>query len=61
MNDKTHTQIPRGGKRLNAGRKTGTGKFGEPTAVVRVPASQKPLIADFLAAYQRKQTIRGCY
>jgi DNA polymerase V len=57
MKDKTNTQDLRGGKRLNAGRKTGTGKFGEPTAVVRVPASQKPLIVDFLAAYQRKQQL----
>jgi DNA polymerase V len=57
MNDKTNIETLRGGKRLNAGRKTGTGKFGEPTAVVRVPASQKPLIADFLAAYQRKQQL----
>lgn len=57
MNDKKNTETLRGGKRLNAGRKTGTGKFGEPTAVVRVPASQKRLIADFLAAYQRKQQL----
>lgn len=57
MNDKTNTQVLRGGKRLNAGRKTGTGKFGETTSVVRVPASQKPVIVDFLAAYQRKQQV----
>jgi DNA polymerase V len=57
MNDKTSTETLRGGKRLNAGRKTGTGKFGEPTAVLRVPASQKSVIADFLAAYQRKQQL----
>ena len=57
MNDDTKTQAPRGGKRPNAGRKAGTGKFGEPTAVLRVPASQKPVIIDFLAAYQRKQTL----
>lgn len=57
MNDDVKTQALRGGKRLNAGRKTGTGKFGEPTAVVRVPASQKTVIVDFLAAYQRKQQL----
>lgn len=57
MTDKTNTLVLRGGKRLNAGRKTGTGRFGEPTAVVRVPASQKPVIADFLAAYQLKQQL----
>lgn len=44
-----------GGKRLGAGRKTGTGKFKEPTEVLRVPASQKSVIADFLRAYQAKQ------
>ena len=37
------------------GRKVGTGKFGEPTLVVRIPASQAPVIKDFLAAYQRKR------
>jgi DNA polymerase V len=57
MNDKTQSQPSRGGKRNNAGRKTGTGKFGEPTAVLRVPASQKPVIVDFLSAYQRKQQL----
>ena len=39
------------------GRKLGTGKFGEPTSVVRIPASQAPVIKDFLAAYQRKRLI----
>lgn len=38
-----------------AGRKIGTGKFCEPTSVVRIPASQTPVIKDFLAAYQRKK------
>jgi DNA polymerase V len=45
----------RGGLREGAGRKTGTGKFREATTVVRVPASQTPVIKDFLKAYQRKQ------
>lgn len=57
MNKDNKTKPTRGGKRLNAGRKTGTGKFGEPTEVVRIPASQKPVIIDFLAAYQRKQQL----
>jgi DNA polymerase V len=57
MNKDNKTKPTRGGKRLNAGRKTGTGKFGEPTEVVRIPASQKPVIFDFLAAYQRKQQL----
>lgn len=45
----------RGGNRLGAGRKPGTGKFGEPTTVLRVPISQKAQIKDFLSAYQRKR------
>lgn len=44
-----------GGKRAGAGRKTGTGKFKEPTEVVRLPVSQLPIVKDFLAAYQRKK------
>lgn len=43
-----------GGKRLNAGRKPGSGKFLEPTTVLRVPQSQTAVIKDFLSAYQRK-------
>lgn len=46
---------PRGGSRVGAGRKVGTGKFRETTSVVRVPASQEPVIKDFLLAYQRKR------
>lgn len=37
------------------GRKVGTGKFREPTSVVRIPSSQTSIIKDFLAAYQRKR------
>lgn len=44
-----------GGKRINAGRKEGSGRFGEPTAVMRVPESQKNVIVDFLAHYQDKK------
>jgi DNA polymerase V len=44
-----------GGKREGSGRKEGTGKFREPTSVVRIPTSQAPVIKDFLAAYQRKK------
>ena len=44
-----------GGKRLGAGRKAGTGKYKEVTTVVRLPASQLPVVKDFLAAYQRKK------
>ena len=38
-----------------AGRKVGTGKYREGTSVIRIPASQQPVIKDFLAAYQRKR------
>lgn len=38
-----------------AGRKIGTGKFGEVTSVVRIPTSQESVIKDFLTAYQRKK------
>lgn len=46
-----------GGKREGAGRKVGTGKFKEPTLVVRLPVSQAPIVKDFLAAYQRKKVL----
>ena len=57
MNDKANIQVLRGGKRLNAGRKTGSGKFAEATTVVRLPASQVPVVKDFLAAYHRKKML----
>lgn len=52
-NDKQ--QSSRGGIREGAGRRVGSGKFREPTSVVRIPASQEPVIKDFLAAYQKKR------
>jgi len=55
MNDDNTLLNKRGGKRSDAGRKLGTGKFGEPTTALRIPASQEPVIKDFLAAYQRKR------
>ena len=48
-----------GGNRQGAGRKVGTGKFGESTEVLRVPSSQKAVISNFLQAYQRKQLRSG--
>jgi DNA polymerase V len=48
-----------GGLRVGAGRKAGTGKFGESTEVLRIPSSQKAVISDFLAAYQRKHALDG--
>jgi DNA polymerase V len=54
-NKRNHQESIHGGKRDGAGRKAGTGKFREPTTVLRIPASQQPVIKDFLAAYQRKR------
>lgn len=54
-NDIVKVDDKRGGVREGAGRKAGTGKFREPTSVLRIPASQAPIIHDFLAAYQRKK------
>jgi DNA polymerase V len=55
MDNENTISSKRGGKRPDAGRKSGTGKFGESTVALRVPASQEPVIKDFLAAYQRKK------
>src|SRR5687768_10592586 len=49
----------RGGKRENAGRPRGQGKFGEPTVSIRIPQSQGATIKMFLDAYQRKGTGSG--
>jgi len=51
--DKQHSS--HGGLREGAGRRVGSGKFREPTNVVRIPTSQEPVIKDFLAAYQKKR------
>jgi DNA polymerase V len=40
--------MARGGKRGGAGRKTGTGQYGESTVVMRVPASRVQNIKDML-------------
>lgn len=53
--DEDNKLSKRGGKRQDAGRKSGSGKFGEPTTVLRVPESQEAVIKDFLVAYQRKK------
>lgn len=49
----------RGGKRENAGRPRGQGKFGEPTVAMRIPESQKAAIRDFLDAYQHRKKDSG--
>ena len=45
----------RGGKRAGAGRKLGTGKFGEKTTLVRVPESQTAVISNILEAYAKRK------
>ena len=45
----------RGGKRENAGRPGGQGKYGEPTTTIRIPRSQRDNIRNFLDAYQCKK------
>jgi len=44
----------RGGKRPGAGRKPGQGRYGEGTAVVRVPNSQIVSVNNFLQAYEKR-------
>jgi DNA polymerase V len=53
MNDTFENK--RGGARTGSGRRPGSGKFKEPTEVVRIPVSQKSVISDFLSAYERRQ------
>lgn len=43
-----------GGKRQGAGRKA---KFGEPTAIMRVPESAKPIVIDFLTELAQKRQV----
>ncbi|HRB22100.1 MAG TPA: S24 family peptidase, partial [Nitrosomonas sp.] len=45
----------RGGKRENAGRPAGQGKYGESTVTMRIPQSQTATIKSFLDAWQRKR------
>ncbi|HQO16360.1 MAG TPA: translesion error-prone DNA polymerase V autoproteolytic subunit [Methylotenera sp.] len=57
MSENQRTNLTKIAPRKNkpgGGRRVGTGKFGEATAVIRVPTSQAPVIKDFLTAYQQK-------
>lgn len=49
------TKKIKGGKRPGAGRKPGSTTRMEKTIVVRIPASQKPVVSDLMAAYAKKQ------
>lgn len=48
----------RGGYRPGAGKKPGTGAYGEPTKPIRVPESQVPVVLDFLVSYRNKLEIQ---
>lgn len=50
--------IAHGGQRQGAGRKKGTGRFGEPTKVVRIPESKVPAIKAWLKL-QSKVGLQG--
>lgn len=40
---------------IGRGRRVGSGKFKEPTTVMRIPQSQKPVVVNLLEVYQQKQ------
>jgi DNA polymerase V len=48
-------QTKRGGKRVGAGRKFGTGPYSEPTTVIRIPVSLKPVIKNWMDAYNNSK------
>ena len=45
----------KGGKRPGAGRKPGSTTRLEETVVIRIPASQKPVVSNLMEAYAKKQ------
>lgn len=47
----------RGGKRENAGRPVGQGRYGEPTKSIRVPLSQETTVRSFLEAFEKRKAI----
>ncbi len=47
----------RGGKRENAGRPAGQGRYGEPTKSIRVPLSQETTVRSFLEAFEKRKAI----
>lgn len=46
-----------GGARAGAGRKVGSGQYGEPGRAVYVPDSQVPVIVDYLAALRERRSL----
>lgn len=51
--------IKHGGKRPGAGRKPGSGKYGESTTVIRVPESEVGNVRDFLGALEQRRMREG--
>ena len=51
------SQKSKGGKRPGAGRKPGTTTRLEETIVIRIPASQKPVVSNLMEAYAAKQRL----
>lgn len=47
----------RGGPRPGAGRKPGTGLYGEPTRTIRLPEGAVAVVKDFLSAYQTRHKL----
>lgn len=47
----------RGGKRENAGRPAGQGRYGESTKSIRIPLSQESTVRSFLEAFEKRKTI----
>lgn len=54
----TKSKTTHGGKRLGSGRKA---KFGEPTALIRVPESAKPVVVDFLNELVEKRRAEAAW
>jgi len=52
---KKENQKTRGGKRPGAGRRPGSTTRLEETVVIRIPASQKPVVSKWMEAYAKKQ------
>ncbi|HSI46258.1 MAG TPA: translesion error-prone DNA polymerase V autoproteolytic subunit [Methylophilus sp.] len=50
-------QTLKGGKRPGAGRKPGSTTRAEETIVIRIPASQKPVVSNLMEAYAKKQRL----
>ena len=50
---KENPKTGRGGRRIGAGRKPGTGAYSEPTKPIRVPESHVATVLNYLSAYRK--------